>query len=126
MTPDKNQPLPPATASAEVRPWGHYVVLADAPDHKVKRIVVNPGRRLSVQRHQHRSEHWLIVRGEAVVTLDGSEIRLAPGQAIDIPIGAWHRVANFGKADLVLIEVQQGESFDEEDIERAEDDYGRA
>ncbi|MBD3236006.1 MAG: cupin domain-containing protein [Candidatus Eisenbacteria bacterium] len=120
-----NQNDPAAAAAGETRPWGHFVVLADEPDHKVKRLVVRAGRRLSLQRHRHRSEHWLVVRGEAVVTVGEEELRIGTGQAVDIPRQAWHRVRNPGKADLVLIEVQQGESFAEEDIERAEDDFGR-
>ena len=76
------------------RPWGTYTVLSDdAPDHKVKRIVVRPGKRLSYQRHAKRAEHWFIVSGRARVTLDGSVTTLSPGQAIDIPTGAAHRVA---------------------------------
>lgn len=130
MTPQKKEPQTPGAlwpaASAEVRPWGHFVVLAAESDHKVKRIVVSSGQRLSMQRHRYRSEHWLIIRGEAVVTREDEEIHLSAGQAIDIPAGTWHRVANPGQADLVLIEVQRGERFDEEDIERAEDDFGRA
>ena len=80
------------------RPWGNYTVLSDdAPDHKVKRIVVHPGKRLSYQRHAKRAEHWFIVAGTAQVTLDGTVTELAPGQAIDIPMGAAHRIANDGR-----------------------------
>lgn len=107
------------------RPWGEYTVLADAADHKVKRITVNPGARLSLQRHRRRQEHWYVVTGEAVVTRDGTDVKLAAGQAVDIPRGAWHRVANPGTAPLVFIEVQTGEYFGEDDIERSQDDYGR-
>lgn len=107
------------------RPWGHYEVLSDALDHKVKRIVVLPGQRLSLQRHRHRSEHWYIVKGRAVVTLDGRQIELEEGGSVDIPRGAAHRIANVGSEDLVFIEVQRGDYFGEDDIERLEDDYGR-
>ena len=107
------------------RPWGHYEVLSDEPDHKVKRITVMPGTRLSLQRHRRRSEHWYIVRGEAVVTLGRQEIALAAGESVDIPRDEVHRVANPGQEDLVLIEVQRGDYFGEDDIERLEDDYGR-
>src|ERR1700685_3427481 len=87
------------------RPWGTYTVLSDdAGDHKVKRIVVHPGKRLSYQRHAKRAEHWFLVSGQAQVTLDGTVTTLSPGQAIDIPTGAAHRVANEGAADLVFIE----------------------
>jgi mannose-1-phosphate guanylyltransferase/mannose-6-phosphate isomerase len=109
----------------EHRPWGSFTVLADEPDHKVKRIVVKPGQRLSLQRHKHRQEHWLIVSGEAVVTLDDNLVTIGPGQAVDIARGQVHRVENKGKEPLVFIEVQLGDYFGEDDIERLEDDYGR-
>jgi mannose-6-phosphate isomerase len=108
------------------RPWGNYTVLDDdAPDHKVKRLVVHPGKRLSYQRHSKRAEHWFIVAGTALVTLDGRVIELTAGQAIDIPLEAAHRVANVGDTDVVLIEVQHGTYFGEDDIVRLEDDFGR-
>ncbi len=107
------------------RPWGHYTVLADEPDHKVKRICVYPGKRLSLQRHRRRAEHWYLLSGEAVVTLDGKESPLRGGQSVDIPRGAAHRLLNAGKTEAVFIEVQTGEYFGEDDIERIEDDYGR-
>jgi mannose-6-phosphate isomerase len=107
------------------RPWGYFRVLADEADHKVKRIVVYPGKRLSLQRHKHRYEHWYIIRGSAVVTRGEEEIPLRSGQAIDIPQETWHRVKNPGDEDLVFIETQTGTYFGEDDIERKEDDYGR-
>jgi len=111
----------------DVRPWGTYTVLDDdAPDHKVKRIVVLAGKRLSYQRHARRSEHWFIVSGTARVTLDGQERTLGAGQAIDIPVGSAHRIENVGRTDLVFIEVQHGDYFGEDDIVRLEDDFGRA
>ena len=108
------------------RPWGSYTVLDDQAGHKVKRIVVGPGRRLSYQRHERRSEHWFVVTGVARVTLDGSEHDLEAGQAVDIPAGVAHRIENPGEAELVFIEVQHGSYFGEDDIVRLEDDYGRA
>jgi len=107
------------------RPWGYYEVLTDAPDHKVKRITVYPGKRLSRQRHRRRSEHWYLVRGQALVTVAGEELPLSPGQAVDIPAGADHRLANRGREDVTFIEVQTGDYFGEDDIERIEDDFGR-
>ena len=108
------------------RPWGNYTVLDDdAPDHKVKRLVVHPGKRLSYQRHAKRAEHWFIVSGNARVTLDGAVIDLQPGEAIDIPQGSAHRIANEGRTDLVFVEVQHGTYFGEDDIVRLEDDFGR-
>jgi mannose-6-phosphate isomerase-like protein (cupin superfamily) len=111
----------------DVRPWGTFTVLDDGEaDHKVKRLVVNPGQRLSYQRHSRRAEHWFVVSGEALVTLDGQSITVKPGQAIDVPLGAAHRVENPGSVPLVFIEVQQGDYFGEDDIVRLEDDFGRA
>jgi mannose-6-phosphate isomerase len=112
--------------SEDHRPWGYYVVLEDEPGHKVKRIVVRPGKRLSLQRHRRRTEHWFFIGGEAVVTRNNEKLALSAGGAVDIPCGAWHRVENRGAEDAVFIEVQTGEYFGEDDIERAEDDYGRA
>lgn len=108
------------------RPWGSYTVLEDTPTHKVKRIDVAPGSRLSYQRHERRAEHWFVVAGTAQVTLDEVDHELAPGQAIDIPFGAAHRIANPGSAPLTFIEVQHGDYFGEDDIERLDDDFGRA
>lgn len=107
------------------RPWGSYTVLEDSPGHKVKRIEVLPGMRLSYQRHEHRAEHWFVVSGSAAVTLDGVDHHLVSGSATDIPVGAAHRVANPGDDTLMFIEVQHGDYFGEDDIERLEDDYGR-
>ena len=107
------------------RPWGEYVVLADEPDHKVKRITVSPGKRLSLQRHQRRLEHWYFIAGEGLVTLGNEEIRVAAGHSIDIPLRTIHRVANTATEPLVFIEVQRGEYFGEDDIERFADDFGR-
>lgn len=108
------------------RPWGNYQVLEDAETHKVKRITVSPGQRLSYQRHQRRAEHWYVVSGHATVTLEDEEIDVPSGQAIDIPRGSAHRVANRAAEPLVFVEVQVGDYFGEDDIERLEDDYGRS
>jgi len=108
------------------RPWGYYLVLHEDAGYKVKQFVVNPGSRLSLQRHRHRAEHWQVVRGEAVVTRGKEIVRLLPGGTIEIPLGALHRVESVGKENLVVIEVQMGEYVGEDDIERFEDDYGRA
>jgi len=115
-----------AAESEEHRPWGYFSVLADEPSHKVKRIVVYPKQRLSLQRHRNRMEHWYIVEGSAVVTIGEDEIPIKRGQSVDIPSGAWHRITNRGEENVVVIEVQRGDYFGEDDIERAEDDYGRA
>jgi glycosyltransferase involved in cell wall biosynthesis/quercetin dioxygenase-like cupin family protein len=113
------------TKREDHRPWGFYQVLSDLPEHKVKRIVVYPGKRLSLQRHRHRCEHWTIVDGAALVTRDSEEMFLKARESVDIPIGAIHRVFNPGSESLVFIEVQMGDYFGEDDIERLEDDFGR-
>ena len=113
-------------AEHERRPWGTFTVLAAAADHKVKRIVVRPGHRLSYQRHTHRAEHWFVVRGSGYVTLDGINLPVEAGTAVDVPRGSVHRMTNTGTTDLVFVEVQHGDSFAEDDIERLEDDYGRS
>lgn len=109
----------------ERRPWGSYTILEERESYKVKRIEVLPDRRLSYQRHQKRSEHWVVVEGEAIVTLEGKEVRLSPGGSIDIPRMAAHRILNPGQGPLILIEIQRGEYFGEDDIIRLEDDFGR-
>ena len=113
------------TSEHAERPWGSYTVLDEASDHKVKRIVVHPGKRLSYQRHTRRAEHWFVVAGNGTVTLDGTDLEVTAGTAVDIGFGAAHRVANDGAEDLVFIEVQSGTYFGEDDIERLEDDFGR-
>jgi mannose-6-phosphate isomerase-like protein (cupin superfamily) len=114
------------SAETDVRPWGSYTVLDDADGHKVKRIVVSPGKRLSYQRHARRAEHWFVVSGRGRVTLDGVIRELGPGDSIDIPLGTAHRIESVGDDDLVFIEVQRGDYFGEDDIVRLEDDFGRA
>lgn len=106
-------------------PWGYYEVLSDASDHKVKRIVVEPRGRLSLQRHKLRNEHWFVVAGEGKAVIGGRELPLRAGSMLDIPVLAKHRVQNSSAENLVIIEVQTGEYFGEDDIERFEDDYGR-
>lgn len=107
------------------RPWGTFTVLDEAEGFKVKRIEVLPGKRLSYQKHAQRAEHWVVVQGTAVVTLDDREVIVAAGQAIDIAIGASHRVENRGEDTLVFIEVQRGDYLGEDDIVRLQDDFGR-
>ena len=108
------------------RPWGSYTVLDSSPsDHKVKRIVVTPGKRLSYQVHAQRAEHWYVVAGVATVVLDGETFEVAPVGAVDIAIGAAHRCENLGDVPVVFIEVQTGTYFGEDDIVRLEDDFGR-
>jgi len=110
---------------AERRPWGGYEVLSDTPTHKVKRLTVEPGQRLSYQRHARRAEHWFVVAGQGVVTIDDADVAVGAGTAVDVPMGAAHRIASTGTEPLVFVEVQHGSYFGEDDIERLDDDYGR-
>ena len=107
------------------RPWGTYTVLEDTPKYKIKRIEVKPGGRLSLQKHFHRSEHWTVVSGTAIVTLANEERALRANESIYIPMGELHRLENAGKLPLILIETQIGDYLGEDDILRAEDDYER-
>ena len=115
-----------ARAHHATPPWGHWEVLLDTPTYKVKRLTVWPGERLSYQKHFRREEHWTVVQGEALITLNDVELRRTPGEAIDIPREAWHRLANPAASDLVVIEVQCGDYLGEDDIVRRQDNYGRA
>ncbi len=107
------------------RPWGRYEVLQEGATYKVKSIHVNPSKRLSYQRHQKRSEHWYVTDGSGEVTLDGKVQVVSRGSIIEIPQGMLHRISNTGSSELILIEVQTGSYFGEDDIERIEDDFGR-
>lgn len=110
----------------EVRPWGSFTILDEGDHYKVKRIEVSPGLRLSYQRHAQRSEHWYIVNGTAKVTLNDVEILVPSGGAVDVKVGDAHRVENASPTEpLVFIEMQTGDYFGEDDIERLDDDYGR-
>ena len=107
------------------RPWGRYEVLQESANYKVKSIHVNPGKRLSYQRHQKRAEHWFIAAGTGEVTIDGSVIQVGPGSTVDIAINQLNRISNTVSVDLIYVEVQTGTYFGEDDIESVEDDFGR-
>ena len=114
------------------RPWGVYYVMEDSPLYKVKKIVVNPGFRLSLQSHEHRSEHWVVVSGLATVDIRDPEFReteqvrvLRPNEGCHIPKRHLHRLANTHSEPLVIVEVQCGEYTGEDDIVRYDDDFGR-
>ncbi|MDK2983526.1 MAG: mannose-phosphate guanylyltransferase / mannose-6-phosphate isomerase [Thermococcaceae archaeon] len=107
------------------RPWGSYTVLEEGERYKIKRLTVLPGKRLSLQRHYHRSEHWVVVRGTAKVKVGDKELLLRPGESTFIPAGVVHRLENPGKVVLEIIETQIGEYLGEDDIERFQDDFGR-
>ena len=107
------------------RPWGRYEILQDTPTYKVKTIWVQPGHRLSLQRHQKRQEHWFIVQGVADVLLGEETFTKRPGETVDVQVGQLHRIGNSGTEEMIFIEVQTGTYFGEDDIERIQDDYAR-
>ena len=111
--------------STENRPWGSYTTIKEADDHKVKIITVEPGKRLSYQTHEKRSEYWVIVSGTGTVTIDGIQSMSIAGDAFIIEQGIPHRIHNIGDEPLLFIEVQLGVYFGEDDIVRIEDDFGR-
>ena len=107
------------------RPWGNYRSLDRGERYQVKRIVVNPGGRLSLQKHEHRAEHWVVVRGTALVTIGDEKKTLKENESVYVPLGAVHRLENPGKTPVELIEVQSGNYLGEDDIVRLEDVYRR-
>jgi mannose-1-phosphate guanylyltransferase/mannose-6-phosphate isomerase len=108
------------------RPWGWYQTMDLGERFRVKRIVVKPGAKLSLQKHHHRSEHWVVVRGTAEITLGKDRRVLHENESVYIPIGEVHRLANPGRIPVEIIEVQTGTYLEEDDIERIEDEFGRA
>jgi mannose-1-phosphate guanylyltransferase/mannose-6-phosphate isomerase len=117
---------PQATAHRRIyRPWGFYESINLGERHQVKRIIVNPGQRLSLQKHFHRSEHWVVVKGIGEITINGEVRLLRENESTYIPIEAVHRLSNPGKTPLELIEVQVGSYLGEDDIVRIEDGYNR-
>jgi mannose-1-phosphate guanylyltransferase/mannose-1-phosphate guanylyltransferase/mannose-6-phosphate isomerase len=108
------------------RPWGHYEGLIMGDRFQVKKIEVRPGAKLSLQKHFHRAEHWVVVSGTAIVRRDGEEIMLRENESVYLPLGCIHRMENPGKIPLTLIEVQSGSYLGEDDIVRFEDTYGRS
>ena len=107
------------------RPWGHYIKLYQESGVWVKRVEVLPGQRLSLQKHEKRSEKWVIVSGQGVATIDGKDISLTHGRIVDVPLGAVHRIGNTGDKKLIFIEVACGDYLGEDDIIRLQDDYKR-
>jgi mannose-6-phosphate isomerase len=106
------------------RPWGWFETLSQGEAYLVKRLLIRAGRRISLQRHQYRCEHWVVVAGAGELELEGQTIPAAIGTTVFVPVGAWHRAAA-GDADLLIIEVQRGSQLREDDIERRADDFGR-
>ena len=109
----------------DFRPWGHYEVLLDEPTYKIKRIFIEPGHRLSYQKHLKREELWTVVQGEMTVVIESEESIHHPGDVIHVPCEALHRMGNKGSETVILIEIQRGSYFGEDDIIRVQDDYAR-
>nr|WP_307462300.1 phosphomannose isomerase type II C-terminal cupin domain [Chryseobacterium sp. SORGH_AS_0447] len=109
----------------DIRPWGEYWVLEDAETHKVKRILVNPGGRLSLQYHHHRAEVWTMVSGIGTITINDEIKNYKAREVAQIPLVTHHRMDNKTKDPVIFIEVQYGTYFGEDDIVRVEDDYNR-
>ena len=107
------------------RPWGWYETLSEVAGNKVKRIGVLPGQQLSLQKHHRRAEHWVVVLGQAQVTVGDQELTLAVGEHVDIGVGQLHRLANRSDQAVEIVEVQFGDYLGEDDIVRLSDDYGR-
>ena len=107
------------------RPWGWYETVSEVAGNKIKRIRVQPGQQLSLQKHHQRAEHWVVVLGTARVTLDERQFDLQTGQACDIAVGQVHRLSNLTAEPVEIVEVQFGSYLGEDDIVRLEDNYGR-
>ena len=122
---DRMQANSTVAAATEIRPWGSFTTLEEGSGYKIKRIEVNPGHRLSLQMHHHRSEHWIVVSGTARVTCGEQEMILSSNQSTYVPQCTSHRLENPGVIKLVLIEVQNGQYLGEDDIIRFSDDYAR-
>ncbi len=122
---EKNRTTRYFTGENDERPWGSWRVIDTGNRHIVKLIEVDPGQRFSLQKHTHRSEHWLVVEGSGTATIGGDIINIEQGRHIFIPSDTKHRIHNTGSGPLVFVEVQFGKFLDEDDVVRLEDDYGR-
>lgn len=114
----------PSTSERTQRPWGWFETLSEGEGYLVKRLRIRAGSRISLQRHRHRCEHWVVVGGEGELELEGTSMPAGIGTTLFVPEGAWHRAAA-GRRDLLIIEVQRGSELREDDIERRADDFGR-
>jgi mannose-6-phosphate isomerase-like protein (cupin superfamily) len=122
----RRAPLDAEAHGFVTRPWGGFETIEEGPGYKVKRLVVEPGGRLSLQRHRLRAESWIVVSGAPRVIVSGRARRVQAREMVTVPKGAWHRIENRGRAQVVIIEVQHGPYLGEDDIIRRQDDYGRA
>ena len=109
----------------EERPWGWFETLARGSGYLVKRLCIRAGQRISLQRHRHRSEHWVVVAGNGTLECNGQSLEASPGSTLEVPCGAVHRASAGATEDLLIVEVQRGARLSEDDIERLADDYQR-
>jgi len=107
------------------RPWGSYIIMDTGKGFQVKRIEVDPGKRLSLQSHRLRAEHWFAVSGSGHIDVGDNNIQFRKGECVNVPVGVKHRISNTSDSTLVIIEIQTGTAFDEGDIVRYDDDFGR-
>jgi mannose-6-phosphate isomerase len=114
------------TVLTEIRPWGRWTILGEGEGYKVKRIEINPGHRLSLQRHTQRSEHWIVVAGTAKMSIGDRVSFVKAQESTFVPVGTDHRIENPGPQLLIIIEIQNGVYLGEDDIVRFQDDYGRS
>jgi mannose-6-phosphate isomerase len=124
--PSRRPVIGSADGTFQTRPWGGFQTLEEGAGYKVKRLVVEPGHRLSLQRHRFRAEYWVVIAGSPRVIVGARARRLRASESVSIPRGAWHRIENPGEVPVVIIEVQHGRYLGEDDIIRRQDDYGRA
>ena len=109
----------------ETRPWGGYIILLDEEKCKVKKLIINPKKRFSLQYHNKRNETWTIIKGKLKITIDKKETMYSYGETVSVPIGTLHRIENIGDEAAEIIEVQTGSYFGEDDIVRVESHFGR-
>lgn len=122
---NKHSALSTQYSTLETRPWGGYVVLIDNKNYKVKKLIINPKKRFSLQYHNKRTETWTIVKGKLEITIGDKKGVYSYGQTVSIPVGTIHRIENISDEIAEIIEVQTGTYFGEDDIVRLEDDFGR-
>jgi mannose-6-phosphate isomerase-like protein (cupin superfamily) len=108
-----------------LRPWGSFTVICTEDLYQIKQLLIKPGKRLSLQSHEFRGEHWYVISGHGIAQVEEEENKLMPGDSISILAGVKHRITNPSNENLIMIEIQTGSSFDEMDIVRYEDDFGR-
>ncbi len=123
--PKDNSILNPSFSILEERPWGGYVVLIDSENYKVKKLILNPKKRFSLQYHHKRSENWIVVKGKVEITLGDKKNIYSYGDIVTVPVKTKHRIENIGDETAEIIEIQTGTYFGEDDIVRIEDDFGR-